>query len=164
MKSQILVGMNSRDRLSGMMPHIEKVTQPGMKVVFLIRCAPRQTVTESVPQLPELNATDTLGRRLEEVGSRPDWQSRLDQRLVTEHKVFLALEALRNRGVEITVDVYTGSFRKVVKDYTRAGNVHLIIRRAGWGFPIKRRFCSLMAGLVSLKQPTLFPIHLSHAN
>ena len=53
-----------------------------------------------------------------------------EQRLSAEHKVFLALEALLKRGIEITVDVYTGSLRRAVKSYTCKGDVHLIVMRA----------------------------------
>lgn len=53
-----------------------------------------------------------------------------EQRLSSEHKVFLALEALLKRGIEITVDVYMGSLRKAVKSYTSKGDVHLIVTRA----------------------------------
>ena len=53
-----------------------------------------------------------------------------EQRLSAEHKVFLALEALLKRGIEITVDVYMGSLRRAVKSYTSKGDVHLIVTRA----------------------------------
>jgi len=57
-------------------------------------------------------------------------QSMEKQRLVVEHKVFLALEALLKRGIEITSDIYTGSLRRAVRSYTRKGDVHLIVMRA----------------------------------
>ena len=37
MARQILVALKSEDRLSQMIPYIEKIAQPGMRVVFLIR-------------------------------------------------------------------------------------------------------------------------------
>ena len=41
MAPQILVALKSEDRLSQMIPYIEKIAQPGMKVVFLIRFSPQ---------------------------------------------------------------------------------------------------------------------------
>lgn len=40
MAPQILVALRSEDRLSEMVPHIEEIAQPGMKVVFLIGFRP----------------------------------------------------------------------------------------------------------------------------
>lgn len=167
MKPQILVAINNQDRLSQLMPHIENIAQPGMKVVFLIRCSTQPAVTASAPRSVELNPNEArIAGRVEEANSTPEWQSHFmaAQRLITEHKVFLALEALLGREIEITVDVYTGSFRKAVKRYMRAGNVYLIMRRAGWGFATKQFFYSLTARFVSLKQPALFVVHPVHAN
>ena len=42
MASQILVALKSEDRLSQMIPYIEEIAQPGMKIVFLIGFRPKQ--------------------------------------------------------------------------------------------------------------------------
>ena len=119
-----------------MIPHIEKIAQPGMKVVFLIRFSP-----QAAPKMPH----KSLGLRCLE-DPRSEWelekprftgenirgtQSMEEQRLSAEHKVFLALEALLKRGIEITVDIYMGSLKRIVKSYTVKGNVHFIVMRSG---------------------------------
>lgn len=164
MAAQILVALKSEDRLSQMIPYIENIAQPGMQVVLLIRFAPPPASQASRRDWIRLQYPEESGlfeRELE----KPRFsgmQSMEEQRLSTEHKVFLALEALRKRGIEITVDVYTGSFRRAVKSYTCKGDVHLIVMRAKRelmmdflhkAFPV--------FGLV--KRPTLAPILVLHS-
>jgi hypothetical protein len=138
MARQILVALQSEDRLSQMIPYIEKIAQPGMKVVFLIRFSlqpalkgPQHDPTELMSSGEHsacLGAELKKPRLTEENTSEPQLME--NQRLVAEHKVFLALEALLKRGIELTVDLYNGSLRRAVKNYTRKGDVHLIMMRA----------------------------------
>ncbi len=151
MKPQILIAINSQDRLRYLMPHIERIAQPGMKIVFLMHCRPEWRPANS----QTAGNVDWAGRHSEFIAA---------QRLLTEQKVFRALQDLLHREIEISVDVYTGSLRKVIAKYTLAGNVHLIMRRAGWQIATLHVFRKLMARFVYLKQPALFPVHLVHAN
>src|SRR5919106_240020 len=103
MAPEILVVLKSQDCLSHMIPHIEGVAQPGMKIVFLMRSYP--------PAL--LNAFGNNGSDLNRLPEAP-FAGHLKQpsfigaallidkqRLVAEHQVFLALEALLKRGIEL---------------------------------------------------------------
>jgi hypothetical protein len=138
MAPQILVALKSEDRLSQMIPYIEKIAQPGMRVVFLIRFSPQLASKASRHDSIE---SGFLGesRFFEGESEKPrfternfrETQSREEQRLSAEHKVFLALEALLKRGIEITVDIYTGSLKRVVKNYRCKGNVHFLVKRLG---------------------------------
>ena len=137
MARQILVALKSEDRLSQMIPYIEKIAQPGMRVVFLIRFSPQPASKASRHDSIELECREE-SRFFEGELEKPrftensfrETQSMEEQRLSSEHKVFLALEALLKRGIEITVDVYMGSLRRAVKSYTSKGDVHLIVTRA----------------------------------
>lgn len=137
MGRQILVALKSEDRLSQMIPYIEKIAQPGMRVVFLIRFSSQPASKASRHDSIELECREE-SRFFEGELEKPrftensfrETQSMEEQRLSSEHKVFLALEALLKRGIEITVDVYMGSLRKAVKSYTSKGDVHLIVTRA----------------------------------
>lgn len=163
MGPQILVALKSEDRLSQMIPHVEKIAQPGMKVVFLIRFSP-----QAAPKMPH----KSLGLRCLE-DPRSEWelekprfagenitgtQSMEEQRLSAEHKVFLALEALLKRGIEITVDVYMGSLKRIVKGYTCKGDVHLIVMRASK----KRRMMEFVQKAFTMfglfRRPTFSPV------
>ncbi len=86
-----------------------------------------------------------------------------EQRISTEHKVFLALEALHKRGVEITVDVYAGSLKRVVKSYTRKGNVHYIMKRAGKVLAMMQFVRRVFPIFGSLKARTFSPVLLLHS-
>lgn len=168
MALQILVALKSEDRLSQMIPYIEKVAQPGMKVIFLIRFSPQTASDASRNNSIELKCLEE-SRFFEGEFAKPTFtqrnlretESMEKQRLSAEHKVFLALEALVKRGIEITVDVYTGSLRRAVKSYTCKGDVHLIVMRARRelvmdflhkAFPVFGWF----------KQPTFSPILVLH--
>jgi hypothetical protein len=165
MGQEILVALKSEDRLSQMIPYIEKVAQPGMRVVLLVGFIthfdsnhsnelqdPEATACkEGESKQAQFAASNTSGTPLME-----------QQKLLSEHKVFMALEALGKRGIEITVDVYTGSLRRAVKSYTSKGDVHLIVMRAN----PKRTIIEFLekAGSVFglLKQPTFSPVLVFH--
>lgn len=169
MGQEILVALKSEDRLSHMIPYIEKVAQPGMKVVFLIRfishsasnpsrhdsiepeCPEQSVYGEGESEQPRFAAKNISGT-----------QSMEAQKLSAEHKVFLALEALIKRGIEITVDVYMGSLRRIVKSYTRKGDVHLIVMRASK----KRRMMEFVQKAFTMfgvfRRPTFSPVLVLH--
>lgn len=168
MAKKILVALNSQDRLDQMLPYIEEIAQPGMEVVLLIRFAPNALAKEPRDQWVTLKPLEEIrfGKDVEEpafaTGNIDDRRLLQDQKLLAEHKVFLALEALLKKGVEIAVDVYTGSLRRAVRTYTRRGNVHLIMQRAGsifsmihylWTFPILDWFKQASSSPVLLVHP-----------
>jgi hypothetical protein len=135
MAQQILVALKSEDRLSQMIPYIERIAKPGMRVVLLVRFVPQPASKAFQHELVELECPEELAEEeLEKTsftrGNINRSRSIEYQRLSAEHKAFLALEVLRKRGIEITVDVYTCSLRKAVKSYTAKGDVHLIMMRA----------------------------------
>lgn len=137
MAQQILVALKSEDRLSQMIPCIEKIAKPGMRVVLLIRFIPQPVSKRSRHDSIELGCPEEsayFDRALEKPrltkGFIKGPQSIEEQRLFVEQKVLLALEALRKRGIEFTVDIYSGSLRRTVRSYTSKGDVHLIVTRA----------------------------------
>jgi hypothetical protein len=136
MATQILVALKSEDRLSQMIPYIEKIARPGMKVVFLIRFIPQPASQSSRHDWMEYPEQSRFFEEESKKSRSPGASIRgtrsiEEQTLAAEHKVFLTLEALLRRGIEITVDIYTGSLRRAVKSYTRKGNVHFIMKRLG---------------------------------
>jgi hypothetical protein len=162
MAQQILIALRNQDRLGQMIPYIERIAQPGMKVVFLIRFHPeasfkRSQGLEEGRSVGELEKQWLAGRRVTETHAIEE------QMLVAQHKVFLALEALLKKGIETTVDVYTGSLRRVVKSYTRKGNVALIIKRAS--APVMKQFLRTMfPNFAFRRQLALRPIDLLRVN
>jgi nucleotide-binding universal stress UspA family protein len=162
MARKILVALGSEDRLGQMIPYIEKIAQPGMKVVLLVRFSPPAASHASRRNSFELSCLEN-SRLSEEELVKPSFtgedttatQSTEKQNLAVERKVFLALEALLKRGIEITSDIYTGSLRRAVRSYTRKGDVDLIVMRA-------RRKLMIMDFLHLFKRSAFLPIVVVH--
>ncbi len=171
MAGKILVALKSQDRLYQVLPYVEEVAQPGMKVIFLIRFAPTgvsegsrdNSVTLKPPE--EVEFVGDLEQRRRTDGQIRGTQSMEEQRLLAEHKAFLTEEALRKRGIEIAVDVYTGSLKRVVRSYTRDGDVHLIMMRAGRFLLAMMRVLNRAMPILGLfKRPAFPPMLLLHPN
>src|SRR5262245_41297318 len=129
MNKKILVPLGQYDRGEEMVPYIEKVVRPGMKVIFLVRYL-----------------MDGIGSRKEEYGMRAaleaknlvnyySWEGNLEK---AKQQVARACGALQAKGIETAVDVYAGSLKKAVRSHTLNGDVHLIMTRAGIGDPVRR--------------------------
>jgi len=168
MAQQILVALKSEDRLSQMIPYIERIAKPGMRVVLLVRFVPQPASKASRHELIELECPGESTCFEEELEKPRFTRANIrgtqlieEQRLSAEHKVFLALEALRKRGIETTVEIYMGSLRRAVKSYTSDGNVHLIMMR-----PRKELMMDFLHKAFPVfglgKQPTFSPILVLH--
>ncbi len=154
MAKQILVPISRNDRVKEMIPYVERVALPGMKVVFLVRYpmdgfdehirAGRFTGETGIPN-PE---------KIKKIAARYTWES---QQQLARQRVFPACDALQKKGAEVTVDVYTGSLRKAVKSYALTGDVHLMMANAGIGRVISRSLKNLFSILRSSRRPSFSP-------
>jgi hypothetical protein len=170
MPEQILVALKSHDRLSRMVPYIEEVAKPGMKVVLLIPNGREAAFNTSQYNSSMANSfaeerslhqlEDAIGRTFDITGAQM-----LEKQIVrAEHKTFMALERLLKKGIDITVDVYTGSLRSVLKSYTVKGNVHLIMKRAGRALMMMQFFRRAVPNFVVLKPPSFSSIRMLRPN
>lgn len=159
MAGKILVALKRNDRLEEIIPYIEKIAQPGMKVVFLLRypvsgdflwLADHYVTTES-PTKAML-----AGQRIME---RYSWNA---QKGLAEQRVSVARESLCKKGIKVAVDLYTDSLRRVVRDYTAHGDVHLIMMGAGNGHPIVRLLRRTLPLLGLFGKPSSSPVLLFH--
>jgi len=159
MGGQILVALKDDDRLEQIIPYIERIAQPGTRVVYLIHHS--LTGDFKVGQDWWLSGEffeepSSVQRKIER-DSVEDEQARLSQ-----HKVFLAQEALRKKGVEMVADVYTGRLKKVVERYMRKGDVKFILTRAR-GILHNMGFLQETLSLLGLfKRPIPSPMVLVH--
>ena len=147
MNKKILVPLGQYDRSEEMIPYIENVARPGMKVVFLVRYL-----------------VDGIGWRKEEYGMRAaleakklvnyySWEGNVEK---AKQQVAQACQALRAKGIETAVDVYAGSLKKAMRSHTLNGDVHLIMTRAGIGDWIARLFDGTNFGFQMVQAPELF--------
>jgi hypothetical protein len=167
MAAEILVALKSEDRLSQMIPYIEKIARPGMRVVLLIRFIPQpaskwhDAIELECPQDSRLFEGESKKSRSTGENIRAT-ESIEAQRLSAEHEVFLALEAMLKRGIEIAVDVYTGSLRRAVKSYMRKGNVHSLVKRMGKIRVMMQFVRRAFPGLGAFNEQTFSPILVFH--
>ncbi len=154
MAKQILVPISRNDRVKEMIPYVERVAHPGMKVVFLLR----YPVDGFDGYIRAGMATGETGipnpEKVRKIGERYSMDS---QQQMARQKVFPACDALQKKGAEVTVAVYTGSLKDAVKSYTAKGDVHLILQRAGIGHLVSRFFNDTISVLRSVKRPSSSP-------
>lgn len=135
MTGQILVALKRNEQLGEIVPYIEKIAQPGMRVVLLIP----YPVTGDFVWLGDHWITTESPREAMLAGRRIMEKYSWDvQRGLAEQRVLVAREALWKKRIEVAVEVYTGSLRRLIKEYTANGDVHLIMMRAGSDHPVMR--------------------------
>jgi hypothetical protein len=151
MNKKILVPLGQYDRSEEMIPYIENVARPGMKVVFLVR----------YPVDGFIWAKEEYGMRAaleaKKLVNYYSWEENLEK---ARKQIGPACEALRAKGIETAVDVYAGSLKKAVRSHTSNGDVHLIMTRAAMDNWIGRLFDSTMSIFRSFKRPSLSPVLL----
>ena len=154
MVKQILVPISRNDRVKEMIPYVERVAHPGMKVVFLVR----YPVDGFDEYIRAGRATGETGipnpKKVKQIAARYSWES---QQQLARQKVIPACDALQKKGAEVTVDVYTGSLRRTVRTYAHSGDIHLMMANAGIRQLISRSLKYLFSILRSSKRPSFAP-------
>jgi hypothetical protein len=143
MAEKILVPLKRHDRVEEVIPYIEKVTQPGTSVVFLIHHPVNGLKwLQAYCGIMQCGLEKTMAiRRMVESYS----VKMLSQ--LAHQKVFHTCEALHKLGVKVAVEVYTGSLRKTLRSYVLGGDVDLIVMRPGIGHQIM----DFLQGVVSIR-------------
>ena len=151
MNKKILVPLGQYDRSEEMIPYIENVARPGMKVVFLVR----YPVDGFIWGKEEYGMRAALeAKKLVHYYS---WEGNLEN---AKRKVATACEALRAKEIEAAVDVYAGSLKKAVRSHTLNGDVHLIMTRARIGNWIAKLFDGTNSIFKWFKRPSFSPVLL----
>jgi len=158
MASQILVPLRGSDQIEQLLPYIERVVQPGLHVTFLIHYG-HPAFHELIGQLLAIHTGVTPSRLPEQFNHN---EIVLQQLRLAMQKVGPAGLALHNKGVEVSVTVFAGSVRKVVREYAARGDVHLVLMpdsRAEW---LPRPLRKLASQFHFFKPQTLAPVLLLH--
>jgi hypothetical protein len=92
--------------MEDVIPYLEQIAGPGSRVIFLVHYS-----VESFDWFQSKSMPFVIK----------------EQKLVTKNNTFLALEPLRERDVAVTLDIYAGPLRKVIKQYTRTGDIDLVM-------------------------------------
>ena len=142
MAEKILVPLKKHDPIEEIVPYVEKVAKSGASVVFLVH----HPVSgfrwlQAYCGIAEGGLEKCLAVRQMIESYSPKTRRQLAQR-----RVFQTCEALHGMGLNITVEVYTGSLRKTLKSYANNGIAQLLIMRPGIG----QRIMSALHGAVSI--------------
>ncbi|MGH7826265.1 MAG: hypothetical protein ACREQ7_13960 [Candidatus Binatia bacterium] len=152
MNKTILVPLGRCDRSEEMIPYVEKVARPGMKVIFLMRY-PVDGIRWQKEEFGMRAALEAM-----ELVKHYSWEENLEN---AKKQVAPACEALRAKGIKAAVDVYAGSLKKAVRSHTLNGDVHLIMTRAGIGDWIARLLLEGTNSIFKLfKRPSFSPVLL----
>ena len=151
MNKKILVPLGQYDRSDEMIPYIENVARPGMKVVFLVRYRLEgiRLHKEEYGMKAALEAKNSVNYY--------SWEGNLEN---AKKQVAPARDALRAKGIETAVDVYAGSLKKAVRSHTLNGDVYLIMTRAGIGDWIEKLFDGTSSVFKWFKRPSVSPVML----
>jgi hypothetical protein len=134
MARQILVFLRRDEKMEEVIPCIEKIARPGMKIVFLVHSAKDGFASIDDCQIgPGPEVETTLGSS--GMAQAVDLQQ---QKRLTEEKVLPACRRLLKMGVGVGVDVYTGSLRKSLGRYTSNGDVDVLMMPAGLGLKVMK--------------------------
>jgi hypothetical protein len=158
MAAKILVPLKRRDRIEEIIPYIEQVTQPGVSVVFLVHhpvngfkwlqayCGIAQCGLEKTLAVRRMMESYSLKMR----------------RQLAQRRVFRTCEALHSMGVNITVDVYTGSLRRTLRSYASNGDAELLVMRPWLGQRIISFLHAVDAIGTMFRRPTTSSVLLLH--
>ena len=159
MAKEILVPLKRSEGIKEVVPYIERIAEPGMKVVFLFRY-PVDGFDWLQARLATMQSGMQSAVQIQRMVAGYSWEQ---QSQLAKQKVSSAREALHKRGVEVAVELCTESFRKAVRSYTLKGDVHLIVMPTGSDHLIMRllhstiRFFSPLSRLSSPHAIVLHP-------
>jgi hypothetical protein len=150
MSKEILVAMKSQDRIEDIIPCVERVARPGTKVTFLVR----------YPADGFARPKEGLGRAaaLAETHRLAKYYSWEENQNRAERKVSPARETLQRKGIEVAVDLYSGSLKKALKSHVPEGGDNLVMTRAGIGQWIAGFFNGMNPVLRLFKSPAFSPV------
>ena len=133
MAHKILVLLRRNERVEEAASYLRKIAQPGMKVVFLIPypVEPWLWLRDHWVETESSREALLAGRK---IMAHYSWER---QQALAEQKILPAREALVNRGVEVSVDLFTGGLNNVLRDYKPNGEVQWIMVRQGNGIRVK---------------------------
>lgn len=156
MGKQILVPLKREDRMEELITYVEEIIQPGMEVRFLVRYDSGFGMALWAGHLAESTVRDSVA-----IGQIHTMYSQEDQQQAVAAKVFRACDSLRKKGAEITVNIYTGSLRGIVRSHIAGGDVHLVVTRSGIG-PVVGNVLRRAASAFGLRRAGYRPVHLVH--
>ncbi len=154
MAKRIVIALRRHDRIEEILPCIEKIARPGMRVVFLLRYPIElwSYLTDHWIDTESPAKAMLAGRK---VNYHYSWEL---QKGLAERKIAAARESLRAMEVEAAVHIYTGSLKKLLQAFTIEQETPLIMISRGTGR--WRRIVGKIPLLRFLERPGFPPVVL----
>ena len=128
MADSILVALDETQRIHRFMAHLELTARRGDRIIFLIRTA-TSTWGDVETHLPMIETGNITSRDYR--GS--SWRFNRDQeKQKSERDLERVCEALRRKGIDAEVRMYTGGLSKAVRECAKAGATRLIMMPANY--------------------------------
>ncbi|TMA10015.1 MAG: hypothetical protein E6J89_11560 [Deltaproteobacteria bacterium] len=160
MAGQILIALRDQDRLGEIIPYVKEIVQPGMRVVFLVRY-PMDSWMWLRDHWIDAESPRKALLAVRGISENYSWER---QKALAEKRILPACGALQGKGVNVSVDLYTGGLREVVSSYGLNGDVQLIIMQAKNPFRVVWFLRAAMQFFGLSRQPKSCPVLLLHAN
>lgn len=128
MAGQILVAVSERDQMEEIVPILEKIARPGMKVTFMLPYPMNSWAWVRDHWIVAESARKALeeGKR---IVAQYSWD---EQKRLAERKIALAREALEKIGVEVALMLKEG-LRRAIRECVLSEEFQLILLSAGRG-------------------------------
>jgi hypothetical protein len=160
MAEVILVPLKKEDRIDEVIHYVEKLAQPGMKVVFLVHWI--RSGFASIQAYGQIMETGT-GISTALAGVKMAEALELHrQKGAIEEKVFPLCHNLQKNSVGIAVDVYTGSQKKAIASYAGKANVDVLMLRTGVRLGIMSLLNTAVPSWLLFKRPGFSPVFVLH--
>jgi nucleotide-binding universal stress UspA family protein len=126
---KILVALRRPERIEEIVPYVDNLAGSARQVIFLFHYPVElgHYLRDYWIESESANKVMLAGRKLID---RYSWEA---QKGLAEEKVAAACKALREKGIVVEAELYTGSLRERLLEHTKAGDVDWIIMPARAG-------------------------------
>jgi len=150
MSQQVLVPIKGHDNIEEILPYIEDIARPDMKIVFLVHFGTNR-FAELAGQLLEVQSGLPANFSSDTGVSPSNFTRRLER----------AGRELSDRGVQIEVMFYSGRLWPILRQYSEVEGSKLVIMRPG-KHRVGRWFQRLFSALRLAKPSPAMPVILCH--
>ena len=156
MQGKILVAMQQQGWSEEIIPYLENLARPGMRMIFLVRYPVklwsylRDHWVDTESPRKALLAGQELAERY----------SREAQIALAQEKIAPARDALREKPISVELELYTGNLRRKVLEHAAAGDLDWVIMPAPGSYWPARLLGRGIASLSGFKWARSLPILL----
>ncbi|MGH7844450.1 MAG: hypothetical protein ACREQW_04670 [Candidatus Binatia bacterium] len=160
MAKTILVPIKRNDKVEEFLPYIEKVAKPGSRVIFLTSYPVGQWQTRLRDHRVTAESRDKAMLAGRQIMERYCWDT---QRILAEQQLSPCRESLQRQGVETSVNLYTGSLRKVLGEYEADGDLFLLLTHSQNHNPVWRLWWKMVSPFWLVRRSAFSPVSMTRS-